>query len=178
MSREEVLFFTEIGIKKVDNLSTYVYRAWNQNSLAPGKFEWNFKYVIFKQILGIDCWSLYCEIALIWMSLDCTGDESTLVHVMVWCHQATSHYVSQCWPRSLSSYGVTRPQRVEHLVYMPIGHMVLKKLGALQKFPHDAQSIFVQVLQSLWTLLRKKYIPSLCHFAMGFHYCSRQYRIG
>ena len=31
---------------------------------------------------------------------------------MVWCRQATSHYVSQCWPRSLSPYGVTRPQWV------------------------------------------------------------------
>ena len=29
---------------------------------------------------------------------------------MAWCHQATSHYLSQCWLRSMSSYGVTRPQ--------------------------------------------------------------------
>ena len=36
----------------------------------------------------------------------------TLVQVMAWCHQATSHYLSQCWPRSLSPYGVTRPQWV------------------------------------------------------------------
>ena len=25
--------------------------------------------------------------------------------VMVWCHQATSHYLSQCWPRSMASLG-------------------------------------------------------------------------
>ena len=37
-------------------------------------------------------------------------DKSTLVQVMAWCRQATSHYLSQCWPRSLSPYGVTRPQ--------------------------------------------------------------------
>ena len=43
------------------------------------------------------------------MSLDLTDDKSTLVQVMAWCHQATSHYLSQCWPRSLS-YGITRPQ--------------------------------------------------------------------
>ena len=36
----------------------------------------------------------------------------TLVQVMAWCRQATSHYLSQCWPRSLSPYGVTRPQWV------------------------------------------------------------------
>ena len=32
---------------------------------------------------------------------------------MAWCHQASSHYLSQCWPRSLSHYDVTRPQRVK-----------------------------------------------------------------
>ena len=80
------------------------------NSLAPGKFEWNFRHVIFKQISVIDGWGISCEIALIWMSLDFTDDQSTLVQVMAWCRQATSHYLSQCWPRSLSPYGVTRPQ--------------------------------------------------------------------
>ena len=82
------------------------------NSLAPGKFEWNFRYVIVKWILVIDGRGISCEIALIWMSLDFTDDQSTLVQVMAWCHQATSHYLSQCWPRSLSPYGVTKPQWV------------------------------------------------------------------
>ena len=49
------------------------------NSLATGKFEWNFKYVIFKRLLEIDGWGISCEIALIhvWMSLDFTDDQST-----------------------------------------------------------------------------------------------------
>ena len=87
------------------------------NSLAPGKFEWNFRHVIFKQILVIAGWGTSCEIALIWMSLDFTDDQSTLVQVMAWCRQAASHYLSQCWPRSLSPYGVTRPQWVIFLLY-------------------------------------------------------------
>ena len=37
--------------------------------MAPGKFEWKFRYVIFKRILVIDGWGISCEIALIWMSL-------------------------------------------------------------------------------------------------------------
>ena len=41
-----------------------------------------------------------------------TDDQSTLVRVMAWYRQATSHHLSQCWPRSLSPYGVTRPQWV------------------------------------------------------------------
>ena len=36
---------------------------------------------------------------------------------MAWCHQATSHYLSQCWPRSLSPYGVTRPQWVNSVMW-------------------------------------------------------------
>ena len=47
------------------------------------------------------------------MVLDLTDDKSTLVQVMAWCRQATSHYLSRCWPRSLSPYGVTRPQWVK-----------------------------------------------------------------
>ena len=31
---------------------------------------------------------------------------------MAWCHQAPNHYLSQCWPRSVSPYGITRPQGV------------------------------------------------------------------
>ena len=34
------------------------------NSLAPGKFELNFRYVIFTQILVIAGWGISCEIAL------------------------------------------------------------------------------------------------------------------
>ena len=58
-------------------------------------------------------WGISYEIALRWMPLDLTDEKSTLVQVMAWCHQATSHYLSQCWPRSMSPYGVTRPQWVE-----------------------------------------------------------------
>ena len=46
------------------------------------------------------------------MSVNHTDDKSTLVQVMAWCRQATSHYLSQCWPRSLTPYGITRPQWV------------------------------------------------------------------
>ena len=37
---------------------------------------------------------------------------SKLIQVMTWCRQATSHYLGQCWPRSMSPKGVTRPQWV------------------------------------------------------------------
>ena len=50
------------------------------------------------------------------MSLDFTDDQSTMVQAMAWCRQATSHYLSQCWPRSLLPYGVSRPEWVNSLV--------------------------------------------------------------
>ena len=85
------------------------------NSLAPGRFQRNFRHVIFKQIVVIDDWGISCEIAPTWKPQDLTDDESTLVWVMAWCRQATSHYLSQCLPRSLTPNGVTRPQWVKKL---------------------------------------------------------------
>ena len=82
------------------------------NSLATGKFEWHFRYLIFQIFSGIDSWGISCEIALRWMSLDLTDDKSTLVQVIAWWRQATTHYLSQWWPRSLSPYDITRPQWV------------------------------------------------------------------
>ena len=103
------------------------------NSLAPGKFAWNFRHVIFKQIVVIDGWGISYEIALLWMSLDFTDDQSTLVQVMAWCRQATTHYLSQCWPSSMSPYGVTRPQ------WLLIGVRVYR-------YNTDTQNMMVKVM--------------------------------
>ena len=78
------------------------------NSWANGKFEWNLGSFIFQIISVIDGWGIFYELALSSMSLDLTAYKSTFIQVMAWCRQATSHYLSQCWPRSLSPYGVTR----------------------------------------------------------------------
>ena len=88
--------------------------CWTQiNSLAPGRFKWNFGLAIFKLTLVTDGWVISCEIPLSRMSLYLTDDKSTLVQVMAWCRQATSHYLSQCWPRSMPPYRVPRPQWVK-----------------------------------------------------------------
>ena len=89
------------------------------NSLTPGRLKYSLWYVIFKIILVIDGWCTSCKIALRWMPLDLTGETSTLVQVMAWCRQAASHYLSHCWPRSMSPYGVTRPQWVKHGQFCP-----------------------------------------------------------
>ena len=93
------------------------------NSLAPGRFQFNFRKVIFKLILVNYGWGISYEIALRWMPLDLTDDKSTLVQVMAWCRQATIHYLSQCWPRSMSPNGVTRPQWVNHKAQVVIDNI-------------------------------------------------------
>ena len=39
--------------------------------------------------------------------------ESTLIQVMAWCRQATSHYLSLCLPRAMLLHLITRPQWVD-----------------------------------------------------------------
>ena len=68
------------------------------------------RHVILKQILEIDDWGIFCEIALIWMSLDFTDNQVNIgsgnglvlsgnkplpgpmliqIFVTIWRHQAT-----------------------------------------------------------------------------------------
>ena len=61
----------------------------------------------------INILNIFCEIAIRWMRQLLTDPLSKLVQVMAWCRQATSHYLSQCWPRSLSPYDVIRPKWVK-----------------------------------------------------------------
>ena len=80
------------------------------NSLAPGKPGCHLKNAIFNLVLSIGIFTSSNDNPLRWMPWDFIDDKSTLVQVMAWCRQATSHYLSQCWPSSMSPYGVTRPQ--------------------------------------------------------------------
>ena len=93
--------------------STVHYIAGQKfNSLAPGISECDSENVNFNLVLLIDISRSSHDNALRWLPQDLTDDKSTLVQVMAWCHQATSHYLSKCWLSSLSPYGVARPQWV------------------------------------------------------------------
>ena len=85
------------------------------NSLAPGRSACNFENVVFKLALLIYIFKSSYDNVARWIPQELTDDKSTLVQVMAWCRQATSHYLTQCWPRSLSPYDVTRPQWVNSL---------------------------------------------------------------
>ena len=58
------------------------------------------------------CRALSCEIIARWIPQNILDDKSTLVLVMAWCRQAPSHNQTQCWPRYMMSYSVTRPHWV------------------------------------------------------------------
>ena len=83
---------------------------WVNQLISP--WEIQFTSVYFKLILQI-------EILIICIKWEPQNppidDKSTLVQVMAWCHQASSHYLSQCWPRSMSPYGVTKPQWIHDI---------------------------------------------------------------
>ena len=94
------------------------------HSLAPARFQFNIRKVIFKLTLVNGGRGRCYEIALRWMPKDLTDDKSKLVQLMAWCRQN----LSQCRPRSLSPYDVTRPQWVNEY-YNHTGRSNLSFIG-------------------------------------------------
>ena len=81
------------------------------------------------------------------IALDLIDDKSTLVQVMAWCYQATSHYQSQCWPISMSPSGITRPQWVNHLLELLVPN--LHKFSKLLRSKKYCKCFDLQVAISL-----------------------------
>ena len=81
------------------------------------------------------------------MPLDLYDDKSTLVQVMDWCRQATSHYLSQRWPKFMSLYGVPRPQWVNIGIGTDVNKNVAVHLGI----------IFRYVIRHVWGIANVKY---------------------
>ena len=46
-----------------------------------------------------DVLNISCQVAIRWMQTNLTDYKSPLVQVIVWCHKAPSHLLSQCWPK-------------------------------------------------------------------------------
>ena len=92
------------------------------------------------------------------MSLDLTEDISILVQVMAWCHQATSHYLSQYWPRSLSPYDVTKPQYVttnnNSILYMCIFFVLRVQYIHSGAESHDTNRQTINSLSQTFTTIQ------------------------
>ena len=88
-------------------------------SLAPGRSWCGFKNAIFNLDLLIGIFKSSYINVLKWMPHDPIDDKTTLVQVMAWCRQASSHYLKQCWP---TPYDVTRIRApMSSGVQMPFG---------------------------------------------------------
>ena len=87
---------------------TLIFILKMSNSLVPWRCACNRESLIFKFTPRIYTYRVY----FLWNypQLNAARLRWWLVHAMPWCHQATSHYIYQSWLRSISSYGVTRPQ--------------------------------------------------------------------
>ena len=74
----------------------------------------NLRSVIFKFISNIDISSISCDIAPRWLPQVLMDDQSTLVQVMAWCHEVQT----QCWPISLSPYGMTSVYHIQSTLFI------------------------------------------------------------
>ena len=138
------------------------------NSLAPGRCGSNFKSMNFRLIIGKSRLGTSYEVALWWMPENLTDDKSKLVQLMAWWCQATSHYLSQCWHRSMLTYGVIRAEWMfkglrhvlEYFCHNAWGHMwtgspnpeaIGQRIGrTVCKCPrHGGNTVFTMVLYFL-----------------------------
>ena len=117
-------------------------------------------------------WGISYEIALRWMPLDLADDKSTLVEVMAWCCQATSHYLSQCWPRSMSPNGFTRPQWVKIVRWNCKENWMILEVVLDRKPGYDAENILVyRVFRCEMKLPTRKRKPGpWFHIKMSFYH--------
>ena len=125
--------------------ATFYITHWNDhiNSLAAGRPGCHFKTAIFNLVLLIGIFTSSNDNALGWMPWDLTDDKSTLIQVMAWCRQTTSHYLSQCWPSPMSPYSVTRPQWIKwhSLNDIQFVTVLLKLMARSQMVPGHLQSL-------------------------------------
>ena len=99
-----------------------------------------------------------------------TDHWSTLVQVMAWCRQATSYYLSQCCPRSLSPYDVTRPQWVKWQSLFEVKSICLSKWPSANHLQLFLLCFVVSRCPfQLWFWQLK---PKYCKTSFSFqHYC-------
>ena len=106
----------------------------------------------FKPKLGINTLIIQVTITMEWMPVDTSDGKSILAQVMALGCQVTSHYLHQCWPRYLMSYGITMQQWVKQNSDCPCNKCKNKSLNT-----------------ALW--LGWNYISCVQWFCMALHFC-------
>ena len=124
-SINKILALVQIMVWHLPVRSHYLNQCWlvywcikvslclDELTLLPlGGCDINFKSIIFELVTQTSIFGPHCEMVLRWVPQNLTNQKSTMVQVMAWCHQATSHDLRQCGFRSMLPYDVTRPQLV------------------------------------------------------------------
>ena len=105
-------------------------------------------------------------------------DKSTLVQAMAWCHQVTSHYLSQYWPRSRWPCGVTRPQscvllqtQVRNIMHSSSSSSSSYRLSKHLCFVGQRQPGHIHWYQTLHihALVTENRLMLSCHNALSYH---------
>ena len=100
--------FSEMGLRWTSWGSSYIYQL-----IVPWGWGFDFECFIFKYIVVIIFLSISITMTIMWMMQYPINEKTTLVQVMAWCHQATSHFLSQHWSITMSLHGATSPQWVK-----------------------------------------------------------------
>ena len=95
---------------------------------------------------------------------------------MAWCRQATSHYLIQCWPRSLSPCGITRSQWINTMMWWAY----LSELGQVMAWHQMVDEGMGPwkgwdwwTLQSMYPCLQQGRISATCVISMLRNYTSK-----
>ena len=80
------------------------------------------------------------------------------VQVMAWCHQATSHYLNQCYQRTMMACGVTRLQWVNSLWVTNETRLSIYIVHCKIKLKHDMMKLCIWL--QLSSSKRAKYHPA------------------
>ena len=119
---------------------------------------------------GFSSWTFYGK----WISGECLRSplksNQLWFQVMTWYHQATSHYLSQCWPRSILPYDITRPLWIKRLYFnfdFSVFIHLLKLIIVL--FHNHISNISEQ--HSQLTLVHKSQQPTTDCLAIFHKYC-------
>ena len=101
-----------------DRWPAYIPRHWLTslgdlvNSLPCVGCGGNYESLVSEHMLQLKFMNISWVIALRWQPQSIFDETSTLVLVMAWCRQCTSHYLCSYWPRSRVPYGITGPRGV------------------------------------------------------------------
>ena len=120
-----------------------------------------FEYAIYRQNFSNYFFIASFNIVIVWSLQQLVGDKSTLVQVMVWCSQATSHYLNE-WSthRSMTSFYIIWPQWVS------------STLNAEQDGWHFADNIFFQIspkkmLPRVWLTMKTAMVQVMAWWLIG-----------